>query len=103
MERKELNTGAMLRVRGHPGGSRVTARRALRRLATPASPLRCAEVGEDASGLRSPQVGPRGLAGDSPARECGCGADDHGVAVGGHPAADEQQRRRGNAATAESW
>lgn len=30
------------------------------------------------------------------------GADDHGDAVGGHPAATSEQRRRGNTATAES-
>lgn len=79
MERKELDTGAVLTVRGHLRASRPTRRRALHGSATTARPPGWVEVGEDASGLRSPQVGPRGQAGDSPARASGCGADDHGV------------------------
>lgn len=103
VERKEFDTGAVPTVCGHLGAPRAATRRALRGSATSARPPGCVEVGEDASGPRSPQVGSKEAAGVIPARGCGCGADDHGDAIGGHPMADEQQRRRGNAATAESW
>lgn len=54
------------------------------------------------SGLGARWCARKSEAGDFPARGSGCGADDPGDAVGGHPAVTSERRRCGDAVTAES-